>query len=102
MQPKSGVSNPPDMKLLTHNMLACHIRSHKHETPQPFIIEATEIEEMDADFDLDFLRHIWDRIEWDTLRAAAVSMGAILELNGIEALHNDARKCCGFEARRMA
>lgn len=66
------------MKLLTHNMLACHIRSHKHETPQPFIIEATEIEEMDADFDSDFLRHIWDRIEWGTLRAAAISMGAML------------------------
>ena len=66
------------MRLLTHNFLACHIRSHKHEQPQPFIIEAEEIEEHEADFDADFLRHIFDRIVWSTLRAAAASLGGSL------------------------
>ena len=64
------------MRLLTHNFLACHIRSHKHEEPQPFVIEAEEVEEHESDFDADFLRHIFDRIQWDTLRTAAASLGA--------------------------
>jgi hypothetical protein len=37
------------MKLLTHNMLACHIRGVKNGFP--FRIEATQIETRDADYD---------------------------------------------------
>lgn len=37
------------MKLLTHNMLACHIKGVKDN--YPFVIEATKITEHDADFD---------------------------------------------------
>ena len=53
----------------------CHIRPHKHEEPQPFLIQAEEVREIDADFNPDFLRHIFDRIVWSTLRTAAASMG---------------------------
>ena len=63
------------MKLLTHNMLACHIRSHKHEEPQPFVIEAEEVSQLDADFDPDFLRRMYSRIIWSTLHTAAIAMG---------------------------
>jgi hypothetical protein len=38
------------MKLLTHNMLACHIKGVKNG--YPFKIEATKVEECEADFDL--------------------------------------------------
>ena len=113
------------MKLLTHNMLACHIKGVKEN--QPFIIEvsrcllphpsdtlaqeflmvslrsahnrtlhaisfgfvviccrmspslvsqATETREVDADYNPDFLRHIYPRIEWPTLRTAAETLGA--------------------------
>ena len=114
------------MKLLTHNMLACHIKGVKEN--QPFIIEvhsgrgpvqalrcsrlalelvpvslcaarasyacargakcslmlsqffivlqATETREVDADYNPDFLRHIYPRIEWPTLRTAAATLGA--------------------------
>lgn len=36
------------MKLLTHNMLACHIKGVKNN--YPFIIEAAQVETRDADF----------------------------------------------------
>ena len=37
-----------NMKLLTHNMLACHIKGVKNN--YPFIIEAAQVETRDADF----------------------------------------------------
>lgn len=36
------------MKLLTHNILACHIKGIQNN--YPFIIEAVQIETKDADF----------------------------------------------------
>eukprot|EP00955_Chlamydomonas_euryale_P104602 365578-Chlamydomonas_euryale.AAC.14 len=36
------------MKLLTHNMLACHIKGVKNN--YPFLIEATQVEARDADY----------------------------------------------------
>lgn len=65
------------MKLLTHNMLACHIRSHKHDEPQPFLIEAEEVSELDADFDPEFLRRMHKRIIWSTFSSAAIAMGEL-------------------------
>ena len=38
-------------------MLACHIKTVKNG--YPFKIEATKVEEIEADFDPDFLRHIF-------------------------------------------
>ncbi|GAB4815841.1 hypothetical protein N2152v2_002887 [Parachlorella kessleri] len=61
------------MKLLTHNMLQCHIKGVKNG--YPFKIEAEKVEERPADYDPDFLRHIFPRIQWDALREAASSMG---------------------------
>lgn len=62
------------MKLLTHNMLACHIKTVKNG--YPFKIEATKVEEIEADFDPDFLRHIFPRIEYSALREGAEALGA--------------------------
>lgn len=62
------------MKLLTHNMLSCHIKGVQNG--YPFKIEAETVEVREADFDPDFLRHIFPRIEWAALREAASSMGA--------------------------
>lgn len=36
------------MKLLTHNMLACHIKGVKNN--YPFLIEAGKVEVQDADY----------------------------------------------------
>ncbi|KAL0033794.1 hypothetical protein WJX77_005345 [Trebouxia sp. C0004] len=61
------------MKLLTHNMLACNIKGVTNG--YPFKIDATKVEEVDTDFDPDFLRNIWPRIEWKALKEAAESLG---------------------------
>ena len=42
-------SSDGSMKLLTHNMLSCHIKGVKNG--YPFIIEATKVVEHEADFD---------------------------------------------------
>ena len=39
------------------------------------VLMAWQIEEMDADYDPDFLRHIYPRLEWPALREAAQVMG---------------------------
>ena len=61
------------MKLLTHNMLSCHIEGVQNG--YPFTIEPIKVEEVDADYDPDFLRHIYPRLDWSALRVAATSMG---------------------------
>lgn len=50
------------MKLLTHNFLQCHIKGVKNG--YPLKIEALKIDERDADFDPDFLRSMFKRIDW--------------------------------------
>lgn len=62
------------MKLLTHNMLSCHIKGVTNG--YPFKIEAEKVEIREVDYDPDFLRHIFPRIEWNVLREAAETMGA--------------------------
>lgn len=54
-------------------MLQCHIKGVKNG--YPFKIEAQTIENREADYDPDFLRHIFPRIQWDAFREAAVAMG---------------------------
>ncbi len=61
------------MKLLTHNMLSCHIKGVQNGFP--FKIEPVKVEQVDADYDPDFLRHIYPRLEWKALCEAAATMG---------------------------
>lgn len=62
-----------DMKLLTHNMLQCHIKGVQNG--YPFGIEAETVENVEADYDPEFLRHIFPRIQWPALVQGAASMG---------------------------
>ncbi|CAL8469001.1 g8542 [Coccomyxa elongata] len=62
------------MKLLTHNMLSCHIKGVQNGFP--FKIDPVKVQEVDADYDPDFLRHIFPRLEWKALCEAAATMGA--------------------------
>ncbi|MEW5308436.1 MAG: hypothetical protein WDW38_000398 [Sanguina aurantia] len=61
------------MKLLTHNMLACHIKGVKNN--YPFKIEVEEVVEREADFDPEFLRHIFPRIMWPAFLQGASELG---------------------------
>lgn len=67
------------MKLLTHNMLQCHIKGVKNG--YPFKIKADKVEVVDADFDADFLKHIFPRIQWKALVEGAAAMGASSEMH---------------------
>ncbi len=61
------------MKLLTHNMLECRIKGI--ENRYPFRIDASKVETVEQDFDPDFLRHMYPRLEWPALKQAADSLG---------------------------
>ena len=61
------------MKLLTHNMLSCHIKGVTNG--YPFKIEAAQVDETDMNFDANFLRNIWPKIEWGALKEAAETLG---------------------------
>lgn len=61
------------MKLLTHNMLACHIKGVQNG--YPLKIEAEKVETREMDYEPDFLRHIFPRIQWAALREGAAAMG---------------------------
>ena len=53
---------------------------------------AWQVEEMDADYDPDFLRHIYPRLEWPALREAAQIMGETLH---VSAISSDEKACHG-------
>lgn len=61
------------MKLLTHNMLACKIKGVQNG--YPLLIQAVKVEIRDADYNPDFLKHIFPRINWPAFLAGAESLG---------------------------
>lgn len=61
------------MKLLTHNMLSSHIKGVQNGFPLK--IDPVKVEQVDADYDPDFLRHIFPRLDWKALRGAAATLG---------------------------
>jgi len=78
------------MKLLTHNMLACHIKGVKNNFP--FLIEVTKVETCDAEYDPEFLRHMFPRIIWPAFLQGASQMGCregLPEVATAEMLQND-------------
>lgn len=61
------------MRLLTHNMLACNIRGVTNGYPLKLEVNQTETRE--ADFNPEFLRRIFSKIEWKALREGAIAVG---------------------------
>mmetsp|Transcript_17275 Transcript_17275/g.53546 ORF Transcript_17275/g.53546 Transcript_17275/m.53546 type:complete len:131 (+) Transcript_17275:177-569(+) len=67
------------MKLLTHNMLQCHVKGVRNGFPLAIAASdagALEVEVREADLDADFLRHIVPRLDWGALVTAAGQLGA--------------------------
>ncbi|KAG2452559.1 hypothetical protein HYH02_002796 [Chlamydomonas schloesseri] len=54
-------------------MLSCHIKNVRNG--YPFLIEVVKVSEHEADFDPDFLKHIFPRINWPAFLQGAVSLG---------------------------
>jgi hypothetical protein len=96
------------MKLLTHNMLACHIKGVQNG--YPLKIEAEKVETREMDYEPDFLRHIFPRIQWAALREGAAAMGERRQhgkwalgppcLFGAAALPPSSPPCQGSKVRR--
>ncbi|KAG2494484.1 hypothetical protein HYH03_007253 [Edaphochlamys debaryana] len=53
-------------------MLSCHIKGVRNG--YPFIIEVGKLAEHEADFDADFLKHIFPRINWPAFLQGAQAM----------------------------
>ena len=47
------------MKLLTHNLLECHIKGVTNK--YPFKVEASQVETCECDFNPDFLRRMYPK-----------------------------------------
>mmetsp|Transcript_7361 Transcript_7361/g.14500 ORF Transcript_7361/g.14500 Transcript_7361/m.14500 type:complete len:124 (-) Transcript_7361:367-738(-) len=61
------------MKLLTHNMLACHIKGVKNGYPFDIEVEKTQI--VNADYDPDFLVRMVPKLNWPAFLQGAKQMG---------------------------
>ena len=71
------------MRLLLHNFLDCNIKTVKNG--YPLKIEAEKVKEIEVDYDPDFLRHMFNRIDYKALREAAETLGAWRCLRGLHA-----------------
>ncbi|GAY41616.1 hypothetical protein CUMW_060810 [Citrus unshiu] len=61
------------MRLLTHNMLSSNIKGVANGFP--LLIEVEKVIEKQVDFNPDFLKNIFPKIEWQALVQASRSMG---------------------------
>lgn len=61
------------MRLITHNLLSCNIKGVTNGFPLK--IEAEKVIEKEVDFNPEFLRHMFAKIEWKALVEAARSLG---------------------------
>ncbi|KAI3906755.1 hypothetical protein MKW92_044939 [Papaver armeniacum] len=61
------------MRLLTHNMLSCNIKGVTNGFPLGLEIAKHEVKEVE--FNSDFIRNMFVKIEWKALVDAAKSMG---------------------------
>lgn len=61
------------MRLIVHNMLSCNIKGVVNKFP--LLIEAEKVIEKEVDFNPDFLKHMFAKIEWKALVDGARSMG---------------------------
>eukprot|EP00212_Chloropicon_laureae_P004128 CAMPEP_0197488306 /NCGR_PEP_ID=MMETSP1311-20131121/3279_1 /TAXON_ID=464262 /ORGANISM="Genus nov. species nov., Strain RCC856" /LENGTH=124 /DNA_ID=CAMNT_0043032307 /DNA_START=6 /DNA_END=380 /DNA_ORIENTATION=+ len=57
------------MKLLTHNLLECHIKGVTNK--YPFKVEASQVETCECDFNPDFLRRMYPKLDWKAFRETA-------------------------------
>ncbi|KAF8104923.1 hypothetical protein N665_0165s0012 [Sinapis alba] len=61
------------MRLITHNMLSCNIKGVTNGFPLKIVAE--KVMEKEVDFNPDFLRHMFAKIEWKALVEASRSLG---------------------------
>ncbi|KAJ8538227.1 hypothetical protein K7X08_014767 [Anisodus acutangulus] len=61
------------MRLLTHNMLSSNIKGVANGFPLK--IEVVKVVEKEVDFNIDFLKNMFHKVEWKALAEASTTMG---------------------------
>ncbi|TMW92265.1 hypothetical protein EJD97_013268 [Solanum chilense] len=61
------------MRLLTHNMLSSNIKGVANGFPLK--IEVVKVVEKEVDFNIDFLKNMFHKVEWKALAEASRTMG---------------------------
>jgi multifunctional methyltransferase subunit TRM112 len=67
------ISITTNMRLITHNMLQCHVKNC-NDNNFPLRLEEVEVELVEADFQADFLRNILGKLEWEAFVNTAVQV----------------------------
>ncbi|KAI8060719.1 hypothetical protein BC940DRAFT_246128 [Gongronella butleri] len=62
------------MRLITHNMLQCHAKNCNTNN-FPLRFENVEVEQIEADFNPEFLVNMLPKLDWPALASTAVQLG---------------------------
>ncbi|KAI8831755.1 hypothetical protein BJ741DRAFT_616003 [Chytriomyces cf. hyalinus JEL632] len=62
------------MRLLTHNMLMCHVKGCSTDN-FPLRIEDAEMEQVEVEFNEDFCRRLINKIDWPAFVQTAFALG---------------------------
>jgi len=65
------------MRLITHNMLQCHVKGCNKDN-FPLKLEEIEIEELEAEFNANFIKSMLNRLDWKALAQTTFSVCNIL------------------------
>ena len=55
------------MRLFTHNFLQCHVKGCNSSSSYPLKLADVELEEKDAEFNIEFIRGFMTKIDWKAL-----------------------------------
>lgn len=89
--PTSEKKNTAKMKLLTHNMLCCHSKTCK--TGFPLALKEVELEQVEVDFNQEFIKKMMFKLDFDAFNATVQSLGLSrntfdLESQDLEEIHD--------------
>ncbi|KAI8364890.1 hypothetical protein EDC96DRAFT_558649 [Choanephora cucurbitarum] len=62
------------MRLITHNMLQCHVKNCNNNN-FPLRFEDVQVEQIEADFNPEFVANMLNKLEWEALCSTAVQLG---------------------------
>ncbi|PVV04251.1 hypothetical protein BB560_001251 [Smittium megazygosporum] len=63
------------MRLLTHNMLKCHVKNCPDQSKNfPLRIQEAQIEQIETELNPEFINRMLPRLEWDALVSTAKSI----------------------------
>ena len=68
------------VRLITHNLLACHVKGCTTPNNFPLSFNNVQVEIREAELNIDFLSNFFPKIEWNALINAAKQVSSFLTL----------------------